>query len=376
MFNNRLEVRLFRLDEIDQLQSAIHNLWAKNHILSRDLPLLKHMFYENPKHDEVFGNQNLSFLGAWYQGEIIGLLGLILSEVNVKGKNKIGLSLTNWIVSTEYRHTGAGLLLIREMLNYQPSLVLSLGINHVVSRIYSMMENYQIHNEVPRWIGLINKKDTCNLLLNKNMEFIRYYNEIEQVNNSDNNYKLNEGIDYEKWDAFYNEEFSKKYIGFSRNSSFIRWRYLNHPTFNYHLIGCFDLQNNYKGLIVYRIEKILDGQAKIGRIVEFIASDQDSAICLANYLVEIGGGNDLLFYDFYCYSSISSWGLEAVGFKRDYKNTNDNIVLPTRFQPIDLNVTDMMAAMYIGRDIQKDINLVTDQQWYITKSDADQDRPN
>ncbi|MED1745811.1 hypothetical protein [Brevibacillus borstelensis] len=370
-----MEVRLFRRDETDLLQSSIDQLWARNHILSRDKQLLNYMFYNNPVSQEILGEDHYGFLGTWLDGKPMGLLGLMAFDLNFKGVKKFGFAPTNWIVASEYRHTGAGLKLMQQMFTWNPSMVLNLGINANVAKLYGSMGGYHVLPDVPRWIGLIQKKKTAELLLNGDESFLRYYREISAISNQTSCRAMRE-FDPEKWDACYWATFAKRSIGFARDASFMNWRYLQHPSFTYQVYTCTDKEGDYQGIIVVRIESIFGGQAKIGRLVEFIANDQDSAICLGNKLVEIGCENDLLFIDFYCFSSISSWGLESVGFKRVLKSESDKLVVPTRFQPIDLEVTHMMAALYVSKDLQKKISIIDDQAWYITKSDADQDRPN
>ncbi|MCM3590188.1 GNAT family N-acetyltransferase [Brevibacillus borstelensis] len=370
-----MEVRLFRRDETDLLQLSIDQLWAKNHVLSRDKQLLNYMFYDNPVSREIFGEDHYGFLGVWLDGRPIGLMGLMAFDLNVRGVKKFGFAPTNWIVPPEYRQTGAGLLLMREMFKWNPSVVLNLGINPNVARMYSGMGGYNVLPDVPRWIGLLQKNKTTELLLKGDESFLRYYREISAFSNP-TSYRAIGEFNPERWDQCYWTTFAKRSNGFARDASFIDWRYLQHPSFTYQVYTCTDTKGDYQGLIVIRIENILGGQAKIGRLVEFIANNQDSAICLANQVVEIGKENELLFIDFYCFSSISSWGLESVGFKRVIKSESDKIVVPTRFQPIDLEVTHMMAALYVSKDLQKKISLIDDQSWYITKGDADQDRPN
>ncbi|SEU10008.1 GNAT family N-acetyltransferase [Paenibacillus sp. NFR01] len=369
-----MEIRLFKRSETSELMSALNDLWAKNHILSRDENLLNHMFYDHSVSQTVFGRDHYGFLGAWHEGEIIGIFGLMAFEFNVYGKQKMGFAPTNWIVPPEHRHTGAGIQLMRKMLEFDPAVVLNLGINANVARLYKGMGGYQVIPDVPRWIGIQDKDSTIKLLLEGNEKPVRYYDKIRSVEGNPT-YKVFEQFDPEKWDVFYSK-WAKANVGFSRNAAFLSWRYLNHPSFNYQVFTCENNDGQYKGLLVVRKETILDGKGSIGRIVEFIAEDQDSAIQLANEIVKFSEQNNLLFNDFYCFSSITSWGLEAVGFKRVMKNEADKLVLPTRFKPLDLEITHMMAAMYVSKELQGKIESINDQTWYITKGDADQDRPN
>lgn len=369
-----MEVRLFRRSETSKLMESIDKLWAENHVLSRDEALLNHMFYGNPITQAVFGDENYGFLGVWIDGEIIGLLGLMVFELNVFGKQRYGFAPTNWIVSSEHRQTGAGIKLMHAMLSYKPSIVLNLGINPDVARLYKGMGGYKVISDVPRWIGVQDKDRTIELLLEGNGQPVRYYDKIRMVSTC-SSYVVSEFFDNEKWDHFY-AKWALNNVGFSRNSSFILWRYIQHPTFKYRVFTCEDNNGECKGLLIFRIETILDGKGQIGRIVEFIADEQDSAVQLANKVVEISEGNNLLFTDFYCFSSITAWGLEAAGFRRVIKSAVDTLVIPTRFKPLDLEITYMMAALYVSKDLQGKIATINDHTWYITKGDADQDRPN
>nr|WP_165972308.1 GNAT family N-acetyltransferase [Paenibacillus piri] len=336
--------------------------------------MLNYMFYDHAVVQTIFGKDNYGFLGAWHEGEIIGILGLMAFDMNIYGKLKFGFAPTNWIVSPEHRHTGAGIELMRAMLNFNPSIVLNHGINANVARLYKGMGGYQVIPDVPRWIGVNDEERTTELLLEGNGQPIRYYDPIRSVATT-SSYRVSEQFNADKWEDFYTK-WARRNVGFSRNAVFISWRYINHPSFNYHIFTCENAEGEYKGLLILRKEQILDGKGHIGRIVEFIADDQDSAVQLANEVVKFSQQNELLFNDFYCFSSITAWGLEAVGFKRVIKSEADKLVLPTRFKPLDLEITHMMAAIYVAKELQGKIDSINDQTWYITKGDADQDRPN
>ncbi|MEC0129069.1 hypothetical protein [Paenibacillus pabuli] len=369
-----MDVRLFQKHESAVLMQALNDLWAKNHILSRDERLLNHMFGDNPVVQRVFGEKHYGFLGAWLGQEIVGLFGLMAFDFNLYGKHYFGFAPTNWIVAPEQRHTGAGLKLMRAMMSYNPAVVLNLGINSNVARLYKGMGGYQVIPDVPRWIGVYDYEQTSQRLLNGNAHAIRYFDTIRKRQQR-TNYRVTASFDADRWDKFHTQ-WSVQYVGFSRNSAFIKWRYINHPTFDYRIFTCEDQSGNFKGLLVIRIESILEPEVKIGRIVEFIAADQDSAVQLANQIVGICEQEMLLFVDFYCFSSMTTWGLETIGFKRAFKNDADKWVLPTRFQPLDLDVTYMMGALYTSKELQGKIPSANDHTWYITKGDADQDRPN
>lgn len=367
-----MEIRFFSKNETSELQQGINEIWAENHIFVREEKLLKYMFLDNPSRSTVSGKNDYSFLGAWKDGKLIGLLGVMPFLLNVYGKEELGCCLTNWIVLPEYRTSGAGLALMNAVQSHQPSILLSLGINENVAQLYRMMR-WNVLDDTPRWIGIVNKNKTVEKMLNGNSEPLRYWSEVRGIQVS--KYTVYEEIQLneEKWNDFYWNDFAKKTVGFARDYSFINWRYLENPFFEYRTLLCVDKTDNYKGIAIVRIEEVLNGE-KIGRIVEFISSDQDSAVVLANAIINLD--SEVLFFDFYCFSSVGAWGLEAVGFKKVIKSSNENIVVPSRFQPLDLKGTNLMASMYTTTKFAKKINIIKDDNWYVTKGDSDQDRPN
>lgn len=366
-----MEIRYFKRSETECLQQAIHSIWSPNHIFSRDEHLLNYMFYENPAKHHWCEADEYSFLGAWLEGQIVGLLGVMPFEVNNKGIKGVGCSLTNWIVPAEYRSTGAGYALLQTVKERNPELILSLGINSTVAKLYKKA-GWSILQDVPRWIGILDKPKTIEKLLDGNEKPLRYWNELKPLP-SNSGYFISDLVE-EEWDVFYERFFAPRTIGFARNYSFIKWRYIDHPTFDYKILASKDAQGRLMGAAVIRIETLSTIGEKIGRVVEFIAADQDSSICLANAIVELA--QDCLFLDFYCFSSTSAWGLEAVGFKRLLTSDTDTFVVPTRFQPIDLKITHMMAAFSLQASIKSKINFAEESCFYITKGDSDQDRPN
>ena len=91
--------------------------------------------------------------------------------------------------------------------------------------------------------------------------------------------------------------------------------------------------------------------------------DEETANVLANSITVFQ--KDVLFWDFYCMSGISSWGLENVGFKRKPKWLSDKIVVPTRFQPLDLECINMMATVYVSEKVKNKLNLTEKGENYI-----------
>ena len=364
-----MKVRFFLKDETNLLQRMIHSLWAENHMLSRNEKLLHHMFYDNPLREGLCGPSNLSFAGLWDTDTIVGLFGIIPYKLNIAGTISKGIAAANWFVHPKYG--GHGLKLLKPALSYNPDIILLLGTNNNATKLYQMMR-WHVLDDVPRWVGIVNRKMLLESL-QINSTNLNYWPEVKPVVSLDQ-HKLTSNLDKEKWDHYYWSSFAPRTVGFARDYDYLKWRYLDHPVFEYKFILSQDDKDNYNGLAIIRIEKILKEQYKIGRIVEFMALDKSSSISLANEI--IASDPTILFWDFFSFSSLTTWGLENVGFRRIPKWMSNDPFIPSRFQPLDFNIVNIVSSMYISKNLMGKLNPMDDAQWYITKGDSDQDRPN
>lgn len=365
-----MNIRFFKVSEFDLLLKSIENLWSANHIYCRNPELLKYLVYNTPYRKQVTTDDNTTFLGLFDNNKVVGLSGMMPQMANIFGKKLLSTTGTIWIVDKDYKLDG--LELLKYLLSFKPALHVGPGINSKVKKLYKML-NWETFDDFPRWIGTKNfdkLKEYFNLpddMLLNNIETSRL------LNNS--NYIFFSNIDEEKWNKFYNKKFAPKTIGTVRDYTFLKWRYIDYPFFDYKLIALSTIEQEYKGLVVYRIENIeISGKnVKIGRILEIIYDDLEAGIRLVQRMVN--AEDSILFWDFYCLSSVTSLALEYIGFKRLSYNENKKYI-PTRFHPIDYDVMNIQGTIYIDEQIKKSINLVTDQQWYVTRGDGDQDRPN
>ena len=261
--------------------------------------------------------------------------------------------------------------LLQAEFNSDPCIHIGIGINSRVKRLYKALGWYTF-DDLPRWIwtGNFNRlKKVFDIPEHSNLNILN--NKVERTAFIDDEFVDN--LEESKWNNFYNKVFAPKTIGVKRDYKFLKWRYIDYPFFDYKLLVIKDSLGQYKGLAVYRIENILDGQYQLGRILEFIYDDIDYGLKLAAKLQTVA--KNILFWDFYCLSSITALALERCGFVR-LDSDESKKYIPTRFQPIDYEVMNIKGTIRLNNNAKKSINLVTDQQWYVTKGDADQDRPN
>ncbi len=374
-----MEIRLFRRDETDLYMKAIDEIWKKGHILSRDKALSDFMFYNNPTHERYIGKENYGAIGIWEDGKIIGLGGLMLFEFNLNGQTEVACNVTNSIVLEEYRSSMAGLLLYEKPFELYPFFCsFGIGLSKYAVRVtpatISKDSVTQPINKLDRMVGIFNHKKTTDVLLDGNESYLRNYGTVHKAQQYGNKTVRQELVE-NKWNNFYYTHIAPKTISITRNYEFLNWRYLNHPTFKYLVYTAQDQAGNYEGLCVARVESIVNNTAKILRIVEFISKNQDASIALANKIIELGTEEAVLFADFYCTTDMFNFGLESVGFMKEFTSDDDKIVLPSRFQPVDLSVVNLNACLsFYGKKVKR-LNLLNNNI-YFTKGDSDQDRPN
>ncbi|AOK90569.1 hypothetical protein AOU00_12445 [Paenibacillus polymyxa] len=374
-----MEIRLFRRDETDLYMEAIDKIWRKSHILSKDKALADFMFYNTPQHEKYVGKENYGAIGVWEDGKIVGLGGLMLFEFNLNGETEAACNVTNSIVLEEYRSSMAGLLLYAKPLDLYPFFCnFGIGLSKFSMRVSPAAISRDIVTQpiykLDRMVGILDKKKTSEVLLDGNENYLRNYGMVRKVTQYGDK-TVRQELVKDRWDSFYYTHIAPKTISVSRNFEFLSWRYLNHPTFNYLVYTAQDQAGNYEGLFIARVESIVNNTAKILRIVEFISKNQDASIALANKIVEIGTEEAVLFADFYCTTDMFNFGLESVGFKKEFTSDDDKIVLPSRFQPVDLSVVNLNACLsFYGKKVKR-LNLLNNNI-YFTKGDSDQDRPN
>ncbi len=177
------------------------------------------------------------------------------------------------------------------------------------------------------------------------------------------------------WDECWRERLAPHLVCASRGASYLRWRYVQHPRFRYELRFARDRNGTLTGLVVYRIEQIGGHSATVMRIVEFLAAPEDRG-SLADYVALAAHREDVVFADFYCSSSEFGRALEQVGFRRQ-TGRPDNLVFPTRLQPVERRHIRMAGAFLFARHLRGKLDsFVESGRLYVTKSDSDQDRPN
>ena len=363
------------VERISFLQEFMNTHWRGGHILAEDADLLRwqHRYAEEPG--------QISVLVASVGDSLVGMLGIINFGFCLRGKRLPGGWLTQWMAVPEGRSQLVGLHLLQRVLAGGYSVVGTLGSNDKASSIYAAM-GFDTWESVPRWVRVTSVQALESLLLgclNSTLseDWIASCASTKadhaDVDSSVRLVGWSEQV-AERWDRAWHEQFAPKLIGTWKDAQYLRWRYIDHPRFNYELrFAETNSTGALRGLLVYRIETVRDRREKVMRVVEFLA-DEGAGTALAHSIVQTGEESGAAFVDFYCTSSEFTRPLEAVGFLLEDRIP---VPLPSLFQPLDTSVTRLTGAFWVTPQLVRDRrSFFGDPMFYITRSDCDQDRPN
>jgi len=374
------EIRLANLEEYSNISSFINQHWKKNHTYTRSKELFDWTFRDNPAWNEL----GYSISIAIESDSIVGMLGTIPFELNVYGQNFRACWLVNWLLIPEARKGRVGLNLLNLFSKNYGYDTISFGINDTIARLYAALK-WQYMPAIPRmvWINSKNIENAEKLLIetnpNINITEIREYISKHKTTLKEINSTSINPIDQIKsgdWDNNGWENWRYKTVGCSRDAKYLKWRYFEHPIYQYETRMIADGANI--GLIIWRVETTskanLNGQLEeyfpIARIVEFLPISDSNALDLMSEFIKHSDTLGVIAADFYCYNEEICQILNRIGFLTS--NIHTGVVLPNYTQPL-ANGGDIRSAIYLAQGHKIDANAPA---WYWTRSDSDQDRPN
>lgn len=371
-------VRLAKFEDYSIISDFLHQHWSANHIYTRSKALFDWTFRPRDSTD----SDHYSFALALDGSDCIGILGAIPFTLNVYGESRLAYWLANWMTVTDKRTTTAGLQLLKFFDRTAHQVLISFGINQNVARIYQALR-WNLLTSTPRYLAFVPScQDRILFLLSalypthstySLKEMVNFFHfPIEQVNAFSKN---DLQADLSDWDQYGWKHFSTQSICASRHSDYLQWRYLRHPIFTYHL-SIFP-SDDQLGLLVYRVEPFSfqdqDGSQRnevLLRVVELLPVSQTNLQQMLFFLYQQLITHNAIGFDLWGFYGPCDLWLKSLGF-----HTTDEhpfgMLFPSRFQPLEPNATTIMSAF-------KGIALIPkpNSDWYWTKSDSDQDRPN
>lgn len=371
-------------DEIPALRQFFDECWRPGHILARDEALLRWQY--DAARATVGKWPGPTILLAKRAERIVGLLGLICTPVNLGGQTTPAAWMAILLAIPEMRRYGVGLRLLQALPDMGFQAIFVLGINDQVKRIYRGL-GYEILEDMPRWVGVMDGPSAVQLVDENGGPASRSWCESGLLHDGtsddiagDHRVEVVTETMPPDWDEAWRSVFAPRLVCTSRDTAYLKWRYLRHPTFCYEVrLVRMARGGAVGGLAVWRIEQIRDRQDRVLRLVEFLALPEAAAV-LARAVVQGARDGGVTFADFYCTSASVAEPLEAVGFRRESSEAGA-LAFPSRFQPLEPGRFKLQGAFWMAPEAYRLLpgesrSLLGSNLFYATKSDGDMDRPN
>jgi hypothetical protein len=296
--------------------------------------------------------------------KIIGVMGLNKRTFFLNNKQNNGAELTTWVVSKDSIGSGIGAKILK-FIQSKFDVLIGMGISDLALPIY-MRSGFRYLRSIPRFVKVLNFGPIRPYSNYTNLAFklIRNWSVKKKV----------EYYVYQVSKNTYEKIFSlekKKLNFFSRDNSHRLWRYTNHPIFKYKqfLVSNKKKVGSSKAFVALREESSVK-DFKILHIMDFFGEDS-SLLSALSFIEDYASKNNFDVIDFYCTASrIYRFMLSGGWFSI---NDDTCFKFPHLFHPIEMRNPPTNSLIYWSKNDLSDMADVS--KLYITKQDADLDRP-
>lgn len=291
---------------------------------------------------------------AVHNNNIVGFMGLNKRSFFLEEEELDGAELTTWIINNNYRNKGLAKLMI-EFIKLNFDVAYGANITPEALKVYLRLGFYFV-KEIDRVVKILsyNKVEKIAYLA---PTVKKVFDNKKLING---NYRL---ISFESIELT-----GYAYNGFNRSSSYLNWRYVQHPYYDYKALELLNL--NEIIYIIFRLENI-NKEIKSMIITDVLGDSKNFDLSgIEKYAID--NGVDLI--EFYSTSSyiISKFVLNKYIHSRDLR---DFIDVPYLYNPLEKTASKSYSLIYFGKDKYLS-KLVNYGNIYITKQDCDLDRPN
>ncbi len=343
-------------DRVDELRQFFAEMYSPRYVLSADAGFLCWMFGDTP----IDRGDDLNVILALVDGRIRGCVGYIPVEITAGGRIVRGAWAANWMVDPEQRRLGLGPLLMRE-LSSRFELTLATGPNEAAADLLPRM-GWTAFGSLPRYVRMLDERAAAVLLNGGAAGWPVADRHPDKVGSVQNVPYFGAEVD-DLWDRLTGADLS----GTRRSAAYLNWRYAAHPRFQHRLFTAAD-DGALTGFAVYRVEQVRDMPIRVGRVLELVGADTAADRALLQNIAEDARTEGVALIDFFCSSARPGPALLAEGFLPDSDPRAADV--PMLFQPLDRR----RAGIVFVADLRKARDVQT-REWYVTKSDGDQDRP-
>jgi hypothetical protein len=276
-----------------------------------------------------------------------------------------GAWLANWMVDPAHRRLGLGPLMLRE-LTREVDVIVNVGISPEARDVLTRLR-WTDFGELARHVAVLDP-DAVRLLTGDDAgEWPALAPGDERGHGDALAVRRVPSFDDEAgslWDGMWDG----RVAGVRRTAALLNWRYAAHPVFEYRLLEA-RRRDRLEGIAVYRVEAVRDIPVRIARILELVGDDA-AVSRLVRGILDDARAEGAAAVDFFCSSRRAAPALAGQGFLAADRAPAS--LMPWLFQPLDGRRTGIAFMAYPGsRSATLDA-----QDWYVTKGDADQDRPN
>ena len=340
-----------------KIKTFYDKAYGKKHIL-HNLKHIEWQFRNNP----YYKDKKISLVIIENDKEVKSHLGFIPIQLNILDDNVSAIWHVSFYTLEKFRGKKLGMKII-DLSNTYGNLSMVLSGSDGTKKIYTNMGGKDL--------GLLNRHIR---ILNKNN--LEKYGGIKinikniNIQNSDvGKFQRIKTLNL-KYEEFWKNTKYRYPITVNRTKEYLNWRYLEHPIIDYHFME-FIINNKLRGFVVIRFEDN-NKEVKAARIVDIIC-EKTSDIDIFSHIISYCN-RKVDFIDFFCTGNFYENGLKHAGF---FNNNIKELKIPTVFNPIDYNRRQNINFFYSNNSKnQYDIDLNDINNWYLVKSDSDQDRAN
>ncbi|MEJ7892766.1 MAG: hypothetical protein WKF94_09000 [Solirubrobacteraceae bacterium] len=278
--------------------------------------------------------------------------------------------LTTWLVLPEERRHQTATKLLLGVLRDHDGLVGTLGGNDTTLGVLGRLR-FETEWALPRWIRPLDP-DAFATLLEAAGQAAGTPAKLLPVSEPPAGIAIRRWApdDAAAWDRAWTQRFAPRLVGTARDAAHLRWRYVDHPRFDYTLTLAWSGETPV-GLLVHRVQRVCERPESVVRIVELLGDDDAQAALLGAMLQEPDVAT-AAFADLYGASPAQRPPM-GTGFVAD----DAARPVPSLFAPLDNRRVGLTAAFrLLGPSADAAPGVLESGAAYVTRSDCDQDRPN
>lgn len=274
----------------------------------------------------------------------------------------------NLVVDEAYRRQGIGGQLIAALRD-EGEIGLDLGASPIAEPML-VKEGWWHLGALHRWVGVLDASRARGIAADQSAIGACVLPRLMQ--NTDEKYEIRpiERFNSEH-DVFW--EIRRKTIACATNreAAYLNWRYADHPVFKYKMYEICK-GNDIQGYAIMREEQAqgIEQEITVMRVVDMLAHPGYEEPLL-RHLMRKAQDSGAVLMDFFCASARYGAVLEKYGFKREPWSGR----IARLFSPVVLSKWPISFNV-IATNTAAGSELPSQEEWYVTTGDGDQDRPN